>query len=254
MRHVRANARLFASIVLAVLAAQAGAQSKDPPSPAELSRSAIEAHLRTTDGESIASRILDEHRKVRSNAAAAPEADGIATVVFKRGLSEQALTAFLSDQQLELARVELKVPVSQDNRVFTISIDATDLLRVDGDFGDRLRKAVGHVRAEFATLADSTQGEESGRFREVAFSRSIDAYKVEAIAPKRRIAALLEHPNVAAVFLDDTDSKVSDFRALQARYSAARQDAGPVISRRMPRPTSPSALRGTLSQEQLPAF
>jgi hypothetical protein len=244
---------LFASILLAVFATQADAQSKDPPSQADLSRSALEGHLRTTDEKSIASRILDEHRKIRTSAAAAPEADSIATLVFKRGLSEQALTGFLTEQQLELARVELKVPVSQDNRVFTISIGATDLMRFDGELRDQLRKAVGQVRAQFASLADSTRGEESDRFREVAFRRSLDTYKIEAVAPRRTIAALLEHPNIAAVFLDDTDRQVQDFRALQADHAQARRDAGEVISRRMSRPTSPAAVRGTLPQDQLPA-
>ena len=68
-------------------------------------------------------------------------------------------------------------------------------------------------------MADATQGEESSRFREVALSRSIDAYKIETIASRQRIAALLEHPNVAAAFLDDGDARLKDFRALQQLFN-----------------------------------
>ena len=172
MRNVRAGTRLLASIVLPVLAAQAVAQSKDLPSPADLSRSAIEGHLRTADSAWMASASSMSSGKF----ARAPPLRRRRTPwlrwSFKRGLSEDALLAFIAAQQLELARIELKVAVSQDPPVFTISIGGMDLLRVPAI------SAIGCAAQSIASVRSSRPWRTLLRARSrAAFVKSLSSYR-----------------------------------------------------------------------------
>ncbi len=216
----------FVRMVTVVIAAfSASLAHAQPPSAEDLSRSAIEAHIRVADDELIAMRIEDEHRKLRTAAVNSPDVEAAATVIFKDGFTPDALDELSSQYRLEVSRAELKVPVTQDGRVFTISVGARDLVFREGSFRERLVKAIGQVRAEFSGLAEATQGAESDRYREVAFSRSMLIFKVELLGQTQAVASLLAHARVAAVFLDSTNDDVQGYRDLQRKYAEAKRNA-----------------------------
>jgi hypothetical protein len=252
MKPVLSHNRLLEWGASVLFAVQAGAQPSPPPSSSVLSRSAMEGHIHVSDGESIENRILAEHGKLRALAAANPDSEALATLIFNRGMSAQELSDLASAHQLEVAGIELKVPVSQDDRVFTLAIGARDLMRFDGDLHTRLRRSIGHVRAELAALADGAEGDESRRFHEAAFSNAMDIYKVAVVGPARTLSGLLGEQRIAAIFVDESGTRVKEFRALQARELAGRKEQGPVVIRSLPAPTAPGPPRGVLPVDKLP--
>lgn len=199
------------------------------PTSADLSKSAIESHVRISDPTVLGQRIDEEHQKLRVAALNAPHEERSATVVFKDGFTPRELDELARQHELDVARAELKVPVGEDGRVFTISIGSRELLSRDGSLRERLEKAIGKGRAEFFGLAQVAQGAESDRYRELTFSRSMLFFKAELIGQTQAIESVLAHARVAAVFLDETTDDAQGFRSLQRIYAEARRNAPPSI-------------------------
>ncbi len=195
------------------------------PSPSDLSRSAIEAHVRSTDEKEFRQRIQDAHSKLQEKASADAQREASATVVFKEGCTRDELDAVARDLHFDVARAELKVPVGEDGHVFTISIGPSDLEMREGSLRDRLGRAIAAQRAEFYNLSKVTEGAESGRYKELAFSTSMLVYKVEIIGRMHSLISLLEDPRVAVVFPDETDDKIRSYRDIRDQFAEARKKA-----------------------------
>jgi hypothetical protein len=199
------------------------------PSPAALSRSALEAEARSADPGAITAQVADAENRVAARLASEPNADAAATVVFTAGIRPGALAKLAATAKVEIASIELKVPNTDPDRVFTISIGAKDLLSRPGTVGERLERAIGRVRAEFYQMSQAEgDATEKARLEAVAFSPSVIVYKAELVGKVSSLAALrTDRSLVSAMFMEHGNDRASSYRLLKSHLDLPVAGAPP---------------------------
>ena len=198
---------LMSFLLAAVLATAGNAapttpQNRDP----ELSRSALLGHLKSTDLSAVADRVSEERQRLRIRTRVAPTRRAMGTVVFRSGLTAEALAQFVISHAIDISRADAKAYVSADQLTYTFSL--ADFNRLSGTLSERLRKSIGHVNAEYMHDAMVANSSDRQRFAELA-SADIRFFKANVAGTLTALDKIAVEPNVAGVFFDDRTELVN---------------------------------------------
>jgi hypothetical protein len=208
----------FRNAVTAWLATAAAiAPLRAAPAPdAALVESALIAELHTSDEVAIRQRFAASRDHVAEQMRKDPNELMGGVIVFATGLDSKQLAELAGSNAIEIARAEAKVAVLGGTITETMSFGAMNLLVLDGTLDERLEKLVGHWRAELAADAANSDGAEAAAHREAAYSREIRFYKIEAVGPASSFARMQDRADLAAVLVDGSNKRVTDFAASRA--------------------------------------
>jgi hypothetical protein len=224
-------ALLFAS---APLAQEAG------PDPEDLARSELAAYIDDGAPDALDAAIARGRQQMAEVARRADEREIVSTTVFRTGIGQRDLATLAADHDLEVVRIELKIPSGGDPHVMTVSIGPDDLLRFEAPLQERLKRAIGRIRLEFLQASEATTGNESEQFRRIAMVSDPRIFRAELIGKAARMGAFARDPAVLVAFPEDSQAAITGYRDLQRRTSAAR--IGPPIEIRVGTADSASAL------------
>ncbi len=159
----------------------------------DMAESAMRSLIGRKDEERRAELIATLRAQVELNAATDPDTDFLATLVFNPGLPEFEVANFVEEFDLEVVRMEIKVPVGDKGMVRTASIGAYDIHRIDANLGRRLVMAIAFFRN---TILDEVPHETSqarqDELQRAAFT-PMNVYKADVIASGSKLKRVLDH-------------------------------------------------------------
>jgi len=168
--------------------------------------------------------------RIKQRARSIPDKLYLATVVTREGLSIGDVGSFARSWNLEVARIEIKVPLSS-GITQTISLGAMDLLSSNGTIEERLTRSIGRVRLKYARMAEELSGadaekyqEDSEQFQELAYAE-MRIYKLEVIGSASNIEKILADDRVATVFAEESTQRAAGFDYLKSLFHQANPNA-----------------------------
>lgn len=221
-----------------------------PKAPdAELAASAQRSLFRTNDQSAIGEAMRKAQLQLSDRAKRDPNGISGATVLLSSGLNSTELGRLLQSINLEVFRIETKVPVGSSGRVITVSTGADDLLMFNGTLEQRLEKAIGQQRYRFLLDSRSASGVDATDFEEFARTRRIGVFRADVVGANNSLARLLADGRVAAVVLDESNQIRDGHAATKAAIDRRRVGSSSVTTR--PPPGQVPAPRGTLKRDEL---
>lgn len=158
--------------------------------------------------QEIARAALD----IQTRASLNPAQDGSATVVVRIGMSSTAIQLMADAGNLEIERVEAKIPVVATGDTWTVSIGGYDLAGASGDISTRIDAAVEKMREQFRLMASAaTTGSELTQYQYLS-AAPFRFYTINVVGTLSSLSALTRRDSVAAVFADPTPNKASAYR------------------------------------------
>ena len=226
----------------AILAQEAAPVSED------LARSALAGYIQDGTPDALDAAIAQGRQQMAQAASSAGEREIVSTTIFRTGIGYRDLANLAAIHDLEVVRIELKVPSGDDPHVMTVSIGPDDLLRFEAPLQERLRRAIGRIRLEFLQASEATTGVEAEQFRRLARNSDPRIFRADLIGQAARIGAAARDPTVLVAFPEESRETIEGYRDLQRRTSAAR--LGPPIEIRMDKlPKNHGGAQGRLPVE-----
>lgn len=206
----------------ALLYASSPLAQEATPDREDLARNALAGYIRDTTPDALDAAIARGHQQMAEAARRAGEQEIVSTTVFRTGIGHGDLATLAANHDLEVVRIELKIPSGGGSHVMTVSIGPDDLLRFEAPLQERLRRAIGRIRLEFLQASEATTGDESEQFRCIALVSDPRIFRAELIGKAARMGAFARDPAVLVAFPEDSQAAIDGYRELQRRTSAAR--------------------------------
>lgn len=186
----------------------------------QMARDARSPYLssRMSAGETQA-RIQERHAAIRVRAGSAPEREMSVTVVFNKGLSVADVKKLVDRYQLEIVDIHLKAPYNDKGVIQSFDVGSSELVRYRGDFEQRANKAIGAIRYQLITMAETMPPDVAAAYTEIAKSEIL-VYRIEAYSRSKKIADLLDDFDVGLIVAESEergDKKIAGHKQAMAR-------------------------------------
>lgn len=219
--------RLFAMLSGLALAGVTLADAPVHPAAA-LAQAELESYLRTTNPALIEQLVARAQRGLEADAQRAPQDQRIANVILAHGLDGAGIAALLEPRGIALVGLAARCPMKSGRMPAEIEIPQAALGALTDGVATRVDGAFERERKRFSKLAQRmSAGADEGltaspaardlvaRYREVAASGELAAYRLEVMGTRAALFALSRAPPVRAVFVDENAQRVAEARAIE---------------------------------------
>ena len=141
------------------------------------------------------------------------------TVVFNKGLSVADVKKLVDRYQLEIVDIHLKAPYNDKGVIQSFDVGSSELVRYRGDFEQRANKAIGAIRYQLITMAETMPPDVAAAYTEIAKSEIL-VYRIEAYSRSKKIADLLDDFDVGLIVAESEergDKKIAGHKQAMAR-------------------------------------
>ena len=147
-------------------------------------------------------------------------------------MTSAAIQSIADAGQLEVERVEAKIPIDATGDTWTVSLGGYDLAGSSGSLSSRIDAAVEAMQSRFRLMAHAaTNGAEVVQYQYLS-AAPFRFYTVEVVGTLDSLSALTKRASVAAIFADPTSDKAIAFRGYLRDVRNALSNSAAAASKR----------------------
>jgi hypothetical protein len=220
--------RVIALLLCALTPLMATAEQ---PDHRELAISSLEGQARSADLPVINAMSTRARALLAQRLAEDPNAECAASVMFAVGVTPDAVATLAKEQNLSVTLVELKIPMGSTGQVITAFAGPKELLARPGSLERRINRVVGRLRLELYEVSQAAPEQERASWDAAAFNQDVRIFRAHVIGSVRSLASLsAQTPLVSHLFLDESKTAISDYRALENKYAELQRNTPPPVA------------------------